>query len=216
MPEKRKNMVYLLNRLSSPDSTERCDAIEELAQYRHPRVLRALKSSLLFDPEDVVRCSAAEQLGYWEKPSVLPFLVAALADRSWLVRGWAAAAIGDMNVIRYRTLHIQRIVEEAFRLETHPFPKLNMGYALYRFGDRGYLDYILSLLSHRSYRIRCAVANTLLEILQENIADTGVIYHAVEQALQTEKTVAARESFRRVLDRLGQSIEYETITDTEC
>lgn len=204
MSSSRSSLVELLNRLSSPDPTERWEAVEDLAQYRHPRALRALKGVLLFDPDDVVRCTAAEQIGYQGKASALPVLVAGLADRSWLVRGWAATAIGDLGIARYRTLHIQRIVEEALGLEAHPFVKLNLWYALYRLGKTHYLEDILSLLSHRNYRIRCATANTLKEIIEGGIADGDTaemesICRALEQALQVEKTVAARGTLLKVL-----------------
>lgn len=206
MSDSRRSLVELLNRLSSPDPTERWEAVEGLAQYRHSRALRALKSVLLFDPDDVVRCTAAEQIGYQGKVSALPVLVAGLADRSWLVRGWAAAAIGDLGVTCYRTLDIQRIVEEALRLEAHPFVKLNLCYALYRFGQTRYLEDILSLLSHRYYRIRCAAANTLKHIVEEGTVDKESICRAVEQAVQVEKTVAVRETLLQVLARCGRSL----------
>ncbi|MGQ9881858.1 MAG: HEAT repeat domain-containing protein [Armatimonadota bacterium] len=207
MSSSRSGLVELLNSLSSPDPTERWEAVEGLAQYRHTRVLRALEGVLLFDPDDVVRCTAAEQIGYQGKASALPVLVAGLADRSWLVRGWAAAAIGDLGVARYRTLNIEQIIEEALRVETHPFVKLNLWYALYRLGKTRYLQDILSLLSHRYYRFRSATANTLKDIIEEGTADKESICRAVEQAVQVEKTVAVRETLLQVMAQCKRSLD---------
>lgn len=193
----RSMVNSLLKQLGSKDPVERCDAVEALGQYPYPRVLRALHHALLFDASDLVRCTAAEQIGYIRNPSSLPYLLAALADASWLVRGWAASAIGDIEVMQYRTLNIKHILEGMLRYENHAFVILNVSYALYRFGEERYLPRIVAFLSHRSYRVRCAAANILSEVIGDD--NKQVICSALRDALAKEKTVAAQDALRRAL-----------------
>jgi HEAT repeat protein len=187
----------LMEQLASDHPSERCEAIEAFAQRRHPRAVRILHKALLFDPSDLVRCTAAEQLGHLGNRSSLPYLIAALADTSWLVRGWAAAAIGDIATVEYRTLNIRHIMQDAIRFETHPFAALNMSYALYRLGEREQLPRLIDYLSHRSYRIRCAAAHTLAEIVSGD--NRQAIREALEKALVKERTQAASSAIRSAL-----------------
>lgn len=192
----------LLKQLGSKEPVERCDAVEALGQHPHPRVLRALHHVLLFDTSDLVRCTAAEQIGYMGKVSSLPFLLAALADTSWLVRGWAASAIGDIGVEQYRTLNIKHILEEMLRCETHAFVLLNVDYALYQLGEKQYLPDIVSFLSHRSYRVRCAAANVLSEVIDND--NKWLICAALRDALAIEKTAAVQDALRRALSHCDE------------
>lgn len=199
----------LLKQLGSKDSVDRCDAVEALGQYPHPRVLRALHHALLFDPSDLVRCMAAEQIGYTGKPSSLPYLVAALADASWLVRGWAASAIGDIRVAQYRTLNVKHILEEMLRHEDHAFVILNVRSALYRFGEEQHLPHLIAFLSHRSYRVRCAAANVLAEVVRDD--NRQVICSALREALAREKTVAVQSTLRKALQCCEESETQEYV-----
>ncbi|GIV17877.1 MAG: hypothetical protein KatS3mg022_3312 [Armatimonadota bacterium] len=203
----RSIVSSLLKQLASEDAVDRCDAVEALGQYPRPSVLRALHHVLLFDPSDLVRCTAAEQIGYAGNPSSLPFLLAALADTSWLVRGWAASAIGDIGMAQYRTLNIKRILEEVLCYENHAFVLLNVTYALYQLGEKQYLPRIIAFLSHRSYRVRCAAANILSEIIEDD--NKWVIYTALRDALAKEKTVAAQDAFRKALSHCEQQEKHE-------
>ncbi|GBC96149.1 hypothetical protein HRbin16_01950 [bacterium HR16] len=206
MPYKHSVVNSLLKRLDSKDAVDRCDAVEALGQYPHPRVLLTLHHVLLFDPSDLVRCTAAEQIGYAGNPSSLPFLLAALADTFWLVRGWAASAIGDIGVAQYRTLNIKHILEDVLRYESHAFVLLNVTYALYQLGEKQYLPRIVAFLSPRSYRVRCAAANVLSEVIDNN---KSVICAALRDALAKEKTVAVQDALRKALSHCDQQEKHK-------
>lgn len=203
----RSMVNSLLKRLASKDPVDRCDAVEALGQYPHPRVPRALYHVLLFDPSDLARCTAAEQIGYIGKASSLPFLLAALADTSWLVRGWAASAIGEIGVAQYRTLNTKHILEEVLRCESHAFVLLNVSCALHQLGEKQYFPRIVSFLSHRSYRVRCAAANVLSEVIDND--NKRLICAALRDALAKEKTLAVQEALRKVLSHCDEQEKHE-------
>jgi HEAT repeat protein len=123
----------------------------------------------------------------------------ALLDRSPLVRSYAASAIGVLEDHSARTILYQRLLKER-----SPRARVGLLHGLFRLGDKQQLWALVALLESKSYRVRCAVANTLAD-LPLTLAEKRDVVRHLNQRLKSETTVAARSSFESALKQLKKA-----------
>jgi hypothetical protein len=129
-----------------------------------------------------------------------------MADRSALVRGWAATAIGDIARRLRRPGQFVRRLRACLAEDPHEFVRVCLGGALCSSGDGSGLETVLLGLRGRSYHARCAAANTLVELSRIDAiaaADRAKAVAALSAALGRERTVAARGSIADALAALS-------------
>jgi HEAT repeat protein len=113
-----------------------------------------------------------------------------LKDRSGLVRGYAASAIGDLATNRdVRKLRRALVGERS--------PRAKVGYysALHKLGEREAIFRLVELMGNDDYRVRCAAANNLGRLVRRR-SDAETTSKALRAAMRVERTAAARSSFQ--------------------
>lgn len=98
------------------------DALAAIGRPASPAVL-----SLLGTEEPNLRCLALRVLGRTGSPEVLPDIVPLVQDEDGVVRGFAAEAVAQIGVGRYRPL-----LEEQLKVERHPFARMRLEEAVDR------------------------------------------------------------------------------------
>jgi HEAT repeat protein len=153
----------------------------------------------LNDREDIVRINAAESLGVLKATKAILPLIDHLKDRAELVRGYCAEAlgeIGDKKAIPF--------LEKALSKEKRNSARLRIFEALYRLGDKSEFKPILGMLNTTSYRVRCAAANILVELV--NRKNQGEILAALKARLDKEPIYAARSTILRAIGDIKMSL----------
>jgi HEAT repeat protein len=140
----------------------------------------------------------AESLGCIGDRRALPALWRAINDTSSLVRCYVAEAIGKLGSKK----DVKKL-EKALRHETSDAARIGFYQALYVQGQRDVLQPMLMLLQSNDYRVRCATANTLSEIIA-NKSDSLLALRTLRTALKQELTVAAKSSIRAAIRSLGR------------
>lgn len=191
-----KMLVDLLPMLKDSDSEVRMLAIESIGKLADGKLYADNIVESLKDKSELVRIAAAEILGELGSPIVLDNLKVALNDKSELVRSYAAEAIGSIGQ--------QESIEtlEAYLLnEDNENAKVGFYVGLYKLNKKDVLEKLLSLFESKDYRVRCATANSL-SILNLTSSEISQVISVLKQALDKEKTVAARSSIENTLTYL--------------
>lgn len=171
----------------------RLAAAEGLSHFSTNSSVEALITALK-DRNDLVRVAAAESLGYLGSDAAVDALLEALSDKSFLVRSWVASALGDIN---YAEEKVTPRLKNMLVKERSSLVRLQLYYALYKFGDESVLPMMLSFLFNRSYKLRCAAANSLADIL--NVSNKDIILESLRRAEQVEPTIAAQSSIQNAI-----------------
>lgn len=222
----RKNAARLLKRLEEASPAIRARAIDEIREQRLRETESVVRKHLrdssydvryaaaealgvigtsssvdalieaLEDPGELVRLVAAESLGRLGRKKAVPALRRLLRDRSELVRGYAAEAIAELGA-----KNAVGDIERALVGEHRDAAKLRYHVALFRLGLRDHLPDIVALLRARSYRVRCAAVNSLVELVR--YLPKEEIMQALQQRLVVEKTTAVQSAIRASIHYLG-------------
>lgn len=188
--------------LAHPDAEVRMRSAEALGVLVRRVAPASLIRALEIDTDELVRAEAADSLGAIRDQRAALALRRALNDRSWLVRGYAASALGELGNTRNAAFVRSRLAKER-RAEV----RVGLFMALYCLGDQAALAKLLNLLHHSRYHVRCAVANDL-STLGIRKKDTGIVVQALRNAGSREQTTAAASSIAgalRSLDVLSSS-----------
>jgi hypothetical protein len=116
-------------------------------------------------------------------------------DRSPLVRSYAAIALGDMFMANPR-----KILEQRIR-DSNEHVRASIYYALVKLGSQKYLKHFLNGLNSPTYQVRCFTANLLTSLVDNS--DKTLIVRFLREALEREKTVAARSSIKDALSQIA-------------
>ncbi len=147
----------------------------------------------LNDRNELVRVTVAEALETIGDRQALPALRKALRDRSPLVRSYVATAIGSLGDMR----DVPRL-RRAAQSDKSEMARVGIYHGLYLLEQHEVISSLLQLLQSRWYRVRCATANTLSEML-DDVSEREIIVRGLRRALKEESTVAARSSIRSTL-----------------
>lgn len=142
----------------------------------------------LADPDEIVCTTCLEILGGIRDRSVFNEIACLLKSESALVRSAAAIAIGDL-----RQAEGVGILQLCLASENDDEVKVSIYSALYELGVASYLNDIFgSLLNSNFYRARCAAANLLVKISDDDNRER--ILRELHKAASSEETVAGISS----------------------
>ena len=185
----------LIKYCSNDDSEVRFRAVEALGLINLPEVKNQVVRSLI-DQDELVRVAALEILGDWKVFDALNNIIELLDDEDELVRSEAVIAIGnigDKDKIHVLQQQLPKSKEEE---------KIRIYYALTKLGEYKYFKLFLEGLDHEFYRIRCATANLILDLITSE--NSATIIDVLSKALVKEKTVAAKSSIENALHELTE------------
>lgn len=176
--------------------TKRYDALNEIGELlaETGRVPSAVVAAM-GDRSPLVRIAAVEASATIQDRRVLPRLRKLLNDPSGLVRAHAAVAISSFGIVADKVR-----LERAMGRERSVRVKVGYAEALTMLGKDGAIETIIGALRSRSYRVRCAAANVLARVRMPPRYRRAV-RGALETALASEDTVAARSSLSTALRR---------------
>ena len=194
LPKSKYIKSILISLTDYNDEEVRYYALEALRGYTGEDLFEtAIK--LFNDNDELVRISVVQLLVEMGYPDGLEYLIKALADNEELVRSYAAEGIGKLG----STASIP-LLELNLLCETSTLAKLGFLVGLYLLGEEKYLIQILDLLEDPSYKVRCAVANTVVDLVNEE--NRNLIKQSLLLALKNEETNAARSSMEGAINEL--------------
>ena len=190
----RKAFEGLVRMTANQSYETRMEALQALNDSEldlEPHVGKALR-----DRDELVRTTAAEIAGERKLISLQDKLIRQLkSDRSVLARSAAAVALGEMRASKARNILRSGITASGAEEQVGLF------YALVRLGAGKYFSSFLEGLKHDSYRVRCATANLLPDLIDEK--NRSATMKSLREALAREQTVAARSSFNYALNEIS-------------
>lgn len=197
LPISEKIKSILLTLTGNPDEEIRFKALEALWGYTGDDVLNALVKRLK-DDDELVRISAVEALGEMRDSRGKQHLIDALTDVEEIVRREAAEGLGELG-----DASVIPVLQAFLQNETSSTAKVGFYVGLYLLGAEFRLKSLLNLLKDPSYRVRCSVANCVLDLVDEE--NKMLIIKALNAALIRETTVAARSTLQSALEELSSS-----------
>jgi HEAT repeat protein len=145
----------------------------------------------------LVRVAAIEALGMIGDRKAATTIRSRLRDPAHLVRAYAGGSIGALRPRWART-----VLAQAAATERSPRARVGLLEGLFLSGDRGALIGLLRLLRSKQYRVRSAVANTVASLALPNHEAATTTLAALERALASEPTVAARSSLAAAIEHV--------------
>ena len=157
MARHKKGSDDLVQGLLARSPEVRMESIESLGLILKKPIPELM--SMLKDKNDLVRVYTVEALENIGDRSAARPLRKALRDASPLVRSYAASALGALRD------HSARMVLHRTLLKEHS-PRARVGFlvGLFLLGDKQQLPLLMALVDNKSYRVRCAAANTLAQL----------------------------------------------------
>lgn len=190
-----------MSRLGSSDYEERINAIEKLGDLFEDKGAPQELLAMLSDKDELVRVTAAEVLGNLGDIKARPALWKHANDSSPLVRSYIARAIGQVG-----TMADTPNLRNWLRKERSQYAKIGIYESLYRLGNPEYLLHLLNLLHSKDYRIRCAVAHVLSDLVDcKYVAE--FVRSVLKAAVGNEKTIAAQSSYASAIKDLDRFIK---------
>lgn len=156
--KKVKAAVYAVEKLLNDKSEKvRLTALECLGWLGkgNRRSIRLL----LRDSSFLVRIEALETLSVLRDHAALPGIAKLLRDKNGLVRAYAARSIAALH----GSAHVKAI-ENGVQQEKQESARVGFLEALIILGRKNRFDEFLHLLSSKDYRVRCSVANALMDM----------------------------------------------------
>lgn len=152
----------------------------------------------LEDSDPIIRVDAIEALTGVRDPYVLlRLMVLALTDRSWLVRGWATASLGESG-----EEILSPILGKIIRTDRSAFVRLNGWYALVWLGEDAAYNQVLRFLEHPYYRIRGAACNLILNLIESKrlkLEEINGTLDLLRELITREKVYSVYEAMNRCI-----------------
>lgn len=181
--EKSVNQLFLFAKNSEPEV--RFDAIEALRQVISIESQECLYEAL-DDRNELVRTSALEWFGEFYQELDFNAIALLLEDESQLVRGTAAICLADIGAPCAEEL-IKKKLEGGEDEE-----KVSYLFALCKLGRKEHFLSLLNFLFHDFYRIRTAVANLLVELVDGSNA--AFVLNLLTVQSSREETISAKSA----------------------
>lgn len=188
-----------------------CDDDNEEVRYRAIETLGIIKNCetekivyrSIEDTDELVRSTALEILGSWEDKKAEDKIGPFLKDSSSLVRSAAVISLAQIGSVKY----VDEIIERLKTAESED--KVSLYYYLCRSGRNEYIPLFLNGLFDEFYRIRCATANLLIDLVDET--NLEFMLNFLKLVLKKETTIAAKSSIKNTIDDLKDGLsEIET------
>lgn len=178
----------LLEIVKNKDPEARLRAIEKISLLpSDAEILSALQEHLR-DTDELVRLACIEAIEDYVDTSSIPRIKTCLDDEDWMVRGQAAIALsklGDADAYEIAKLKLAECndAEERSRY----------CFALFLV-DKKHLKDIKDLYNSSSYRVRCAIANNLVDTIYFQWSTDAKLISEVLQFLEDSRTIETQTS----------------------
>jgi HEAT repeat protein len=211
--------IYSLEEKGTADKTD-LDRLSVLAKSEYSEVRTAVSEVLvcfynedsekilvkmLDDSDSLVQASACDSLGCSKSSVVLCKLCDMSRNKSFLVRGYAAFSIGDVQLnIGGNHEKTAAFLKKWLKREKSVWVKTAIARSLFILGNRDYLDYLLKQLENGNYKIRYMALNCLSEFPDmPAILDKSAVQQmisALKERLNNEKVKYAKEKIRQLIE----------------
>ena len=192
--ETESNVRRLINFCSDQDAEVRYRALESLRDIINPEVQDCVYAALS-DPDELVAVTSLEILGDWRDPSRQNTILNLLSDERDLVRSAAAISIGMIGIKSAR----DKLIEKLDSCDDEE-EKVGLIFALCKLGKDQYFYSFLNGVFHLFYRIRCATANLVTNLITES--NQEFIINLLSEVLRNEETAAAKSSLTNAINSI--------------
>ena len=210
-PKAQEELIEQVELQGSAEAAQLLSFIKDLGSsfLKSAALQRAVEQNLAYecryemvefleDPDPIIRADAIEALMGVKDPYVLlRLIVLALTDPSWLVRGWATAALGESGEEM-----LSPILGKIVRSDRSAFVRLNGWYALVWLGKDTAYNHVLQFLEHPYYRIRVAACNLILNLIESRKLKP----EEITGTLNLLRKLIVREKVRSVYDAMKRCI----------
>lgn len=181
-----------------------CNDEDNEVRYRALEALQCVKSNEtekavyegLKDHDELVRATSLEILGYWKEKESEDRVAILLTDSSQIVRSAAAISLAQVGSSKYSD-RVKELLKTADSED-----KVGLYYYLCKIGMHEYLPLFLNGLFDSFYRVRCATANLVIDIVDEK--NLSFMRNFFELLLKEEKTEAAKSSIKNAINDLSE------------
>ncbi|WP_044641973.1 HEAT repeat domain-containing protein [Risungbinella massiliensis] len=174
----KKALMNIFHTIERGDYSPNSIVIEKLEDYWDEEVEAFLLDNIQ-DPDEMVRVAICELLGRGESQAGIGALRMLLQDEEWLVRGYAAQALGDIGNQEQKTF-----LQQCLQSEESDWVQVNLYEALCQLGERQYYTSLLDLLDSPSYHTRIICTSALVELVEKQ--DVELILKRFRQRLLIE------------------------------
>ena len=184
----------------------RCCACTVLARFPSEESEQILLARLT-DTDDMVRVCACDSLAFSHSESTLHALKRAAKDKAYLVRGYAALSIADVQKnLASPTENTVNFLENRLAFEKSKWVKIMIYSALISLGCGRYQEELTSFVNDRLYRNRCAALSRIKDLIcAGKLDDLAALEKALVLRRKKEKSRAVKvsldEAIRLVLQR---------------
>lgn len=157
---------------------------------------------MLNDTSFLVRASVCDSLHFSNSPIVLHALVNSTNDKHYLVRGYAALSIGDIQYsAKANSQQIIEYLKNMERTEKNEWVKIAVYRSLFLLNEVSYGTKLLNMVNSRFYKNRCFVINLLSEFIDLSY-EIPEMENILRQRLKSEKYVSVKESIKKILIKI--------------
>lgn len=155
------------------------------------------------DSDDLVRTEACDSLSESHSLATQKLLKdIADNDSDIMVRGYAISSIGKIASRIQPSTGLIEYLENYYKKEKEIFIQINLLTVLYSLGKSEYLDKLIKLLDTDIYQNRCAVVNSLEEVIKED--NKELIKRVLIKQRNKEKIYAVTSTIDEILKNLEE------------
>lgn len=199
------SMAFLTTCSEDLDTEIRCRACEVLASFPSAKSEQILLAGMT-DRNDMVRACACDSLAFSCSESTLYKLMQAVKDKAYLVRGYAALSIADVQ--KNLGGHSERTINflaDRLTFEKSNWVKIMVYSALLSLGCGEYQEELTNFINDRLYRNRCAALSRIKELIcAGKIDDLTTLKQALISRREKEKAGAVRTSLDEAIGLILQ------------
>jgi len=188
----KKSVSFLIPLLNNYSVSVRISAVKAVGNLLEKKKFPKELLHVLDDKNELVRISAIEASSIIGDMNIVPFLEKKISDNSSLVRFYVYITLGE-----FHKNSSYKLLKNKIGLEKSTFAKLGIYEALFLFGDNGYLNKIISIMSSKSYRVRCAVINSLINLPLKK-EEKKLVRDKIISFRKNEKTNAVKSLFEKL------------------
>ena len=154
---------------------------------------------LVRDKDSLVRTEACDSLYFSRSASTYDILKkVASKDKNGMVRGYAIMSLYDIATQINREAELNELLQKRLLCEKVVFTRISIFTQLYKLGNDKYLEELIALIKTSRYQNRCAVVNSLDEIIDDS--NRQKIIDALSEQRKRDKSFAVISTIDKILD----------------
>ncbi len=198
----------IISELSKDESTDiRLDVGEMLSSFPC-QMSENILLSMINDSEYLVRTTVIDSLSFSKSETVLNVLRDSLKDNRFLVRGYAALSLGDVqNNIGTDFDETIEILKRSFKRERGEWCKIAIAGSLFLLGEDSFLEVLINNINNRFYKNRLFALNSIIDIFEKcsDRFDKKKLLDILYKRKQTEKTLSVNKALDKLTDIVKMS-----------